>query len=332
MLSRLPHEVRLDIFHRVFAYSFGREVLRVVDTAEGIAYRFTCEWSERRRAGALSLLDDAVMGQGVAAAAAEALYRSDVTFGVDAKILLTFLQSCPFSRAVQPGKYIKRLHLYMDEDPNFVGDGKDGQGLRKADWVDLESGPTDYRITRSGSRTVLMRQCWRAILNMPKLNGFEFWIMPSQGKISTWNLWRWEIRDIVPMHFRLFCRHIDATINLRTWEPYREPKDNKYKKWLYRIHHPDPDDDGFYESHVDLSPCIPYKWAEPTDDERSVAEDTPEPGDSPDNRYGVLDCFNVHAILNYDALQDLRDRLVVDKSTFTRSSSYADMLLSPSRL
>ena len=83
---------------------------------------------------------------------------------------------------------------------------------------------------------MLMRQCWKAILNMLKLNGFDFWIMPSQGKTSTWNIARREVRDVIPMHFRLFCRHIDATIHLCTWEACHEPNDNEYKIawWTFR--------------------------------------------------------------------------------------------------
>lgn len=36
---------------------------------------------------------------------------------------------------------MKGLHRYMDIETSFVGDGKDGQVLPKADWIDLGPGP-----------------------------------------------------------------------------------------------------------------------------------------------------------------------------------------------
>lgn len=35
---------------------------------------------------------------------------------------------------------MKGLHLCMGIETSFVGDGKDGQVLPKADWIDLEPG------------------------------------------------------------------------------------------------------------------------------------------------------------------------------------------------
>ena len=197
----------------------------------------------------------------------------------------------------------------MDEDPKFIGDGKDGQALRKADWVDLVPNVGDKRITRSGHRTQLMRQCWRAILNMPKLSRFEFWIMPSQGKSSAGDIQRWEIRDIIPMHFRLFCNHVDTHIYLRTWEAHRKPT-NEYERWLAKIKDHVDDDDGFHESALDLSSCIPYEWGVPADYRRLLAENIlARP------TYGRIDFLKSQEIRSYNALLRLLDRMMADKST-----------------
>jgi hypothetical protein len=69
-----------------------------------------------------------------AAEAAEALYMSDYMFQVNAEHLPEFLVQCLFSRAINPGEFIATLNINMDEDVNFIGDGPDHQGLRKADW------------------------------------------------------------------------------------------------------------------------------------------------------------------------------------------------------
>ena len=308
MLSRFPQEVRLEIFHIVFAkYRRGQIAVRVEETAERFTYKFTCEHDERNYAGAISCLNAAIVGEGVAAAASEALYKSDIAFAVAAKTLCTFLQSCPFLPVVKPGRYIKNLHFYMDEDPNFVGDGKDGQALRKTDWVDLGPHFGNDRVTRSGHRTHLMRQCWRAILKIPRLRWFEFWIMPSQGKVCNDDIKRFEIRDIIPTHFRLNRKRIHISINLRTWESYQG-----YKEWLEDLglkdRHVVVDDDGFYETSLDLSPSVPYKWREPID-ERILAENMLGPLTS----YGTVDCFEHQRVRHYDALQNLLHRMHADK-------------------
>ena len=324
MLSRLPHEVRLQIFHCVFKSGYEyQEVIRVEDTAEGITYKFTNGVHRRTLSGAISCIDAAIVGEGIAAAAAEALYQSQFHFAVDAKVLCAFLRSCPLSLLVEPGKYIKKLHLYMDEDPKFIGDGKDGHALRKADWVDLVPDASDDRVTRLGHRTQRMRQCWRAILLMPKLEWFEFWIMPSQGKVSANDIQRWEIRDIIPTHFRLCRKRVCTSIYLRTWENHRKPMndlDYVLDTWEY-LSDPNsvqqPDDDGFYESYLDLDSCVPFHWREPADDERILAENasarqdrwTLPPWD------GSHDSLKCHRVPNYEAMCELKDRLIADKST-----------------
>ena len=309
MLSRLPHEIRLNIFHIVFADFRGRGLIRVEDTVEGIRFKFKEKYDNDRCAGAVACLNPTVMGEGVAAAAAEALYQSDLTFGVDANILCTFLQSCPLSNAVQPGRYIKKISFYMDEDPNFIGDGKTGQDLRKADWVDLVPGPGDDRTTRSTKRTQSMRQCWRVILNMPRLHQFEFLIMPSQGKASADDIQSFEIRDILPMHFRLFCRNIDTEIYLRTWELHENTLDQVLD--LPHVQYGE-----VYESTLYMGSCIPYGWAKPTAMEYAKAESIAARlgSRSPTNRSDQYDFFELRAVRNYDALRHYHRRLVADKS------------------
>ena len=312
MLSRLPHEVRLTIFHNVFAGFRYRDVVRVEDTAEGIRFKFEEKRLDDSYAGAISCLDATIVGEGVAAAAAEALYQSDFTFGVDANILCTFLQSCPLSNAVQPGRYIKNLYFYMDEDPNFIGDGRTGQDLRKADWVDLIPGPGDDRTTRSTKRTQIMRQCWRAILNMPRLRLFEFLIMPSQGKASVTDIKRFEIRDIIPMHYRLFCRGVDPKIFLRTWEVSK----NTLQDGFAVLEHPDAQYGKVYESLLKISSCVPYMWKKPTAEQRAQAEAIAARlgGWSSANWPDRYNSLQVQAVRNYDALRHYHRRLVADKS------------------
>ena len=83
------------------------------DTAQGITYQFTKENDEREYGGAVSCLYGSILGEAVAAAAAEAFYKSSFAFRVDAKALCTFLRSCPLSLTVVPGKYIARLFGWM---------------------------------------------------------------------------------------------------------------------------------------------------------------------------------------------------------------------------
>ena len=69
MLSRLPHEVRLKIFHSVFTKFWRcRLVIKVEETAEGIMYKFTSKNDERDYAGAIFCLDADIVGQSVTAA------------------------------------------------------------------------------------------------------------------------------------------------------------------------------------------------------------------------------------------------------------------------
>ncbi len=300
------------------------------DTAEGITYKFIEKLYDRECAGLLSCLDAAIPGEAVVAAAAEALYQSGSAFAVDAEMLPTFLHNCPLSPAVKPGTYIKGLVLYMDEDSQFIGDGKDGQALRKADWVDLLSDGGDDRMTRSGHRTQLMRRCWRAILNMPKLERIVFWIMPAQGKVTVSDIQHWEIRDIIPTIFRLTRKRVHVRVYLRTWEVAQESIsdiDSPFRVIGEKSYY-DVDNNGVYHEsgHFDLNLCIPDKWSKPTDSDRSLAwalsaRRTLFPWD------GTCLSFKCQRVRYYDALRELTDRLTADKSMSDIHSFFNDMVL-----
>ena len=216
----------------------------------------------------------------------------------------------------------------MDEDPNFIGDGSNGQALRKADWINLESSVGDDRTTRSVPRTQLMRQCWRAILNIPRLENFIFWIMPSQGKESENDVERWEIRDIIPTHFRLSCRGIATSIYLRTWED-EDSVDGLSKILDPDYEKPNVDENGLYESSKWISHCIPYRWSEPTAHMRAQADAALAHDPS---RRPFPEADEVHIIRNYDAFRNLADRLKSDKSIFMIDSSESRSLLIDIRL
>ena len=315
IISRFPHEIRLIIFHSLFANLSPQEVIKVENSAGGVRVDFHEMSNTSGYAGALACLDAAMLGKGVADAAAEALYKSKATFAVEADVLCAFLQRCPISKAVEPGRYIKKLEFYMDEDPNFVGDGKSGQDLRKADWVGLVPGPGDERATRSTKRAQLMRQCWRAILNMPRLQKFEFWIKPDQGK--TLSSQRFEIRDIIPMHFRLHCKGINAKIFLRTLEAFKKVLDQTVDPKI--LNHRFAQYDNFRASLMDISSCIPYRWTPPTPEKRAQAESIaarPPHSWFPFYRVTLRDSLRLQAVRNYDALVLYQRRLVADKSLY----------------
>lgn len=257
MLSRFPHEVRLKIFHFVFDFDVAtvslssRKVMRVEETPEGFTYRFTHEDDERCYAGAIFCTNAAIVGEGVAAAAAEALYKSHMIFAVDAKLLCSFMQSCPLSHSVEPGRYIRNLHIYKDADPLIIGDGEHGH------------------------QDQLIRHCWRAILNMPKLGQFESWIKLSKSRFSPHHIKRTEIRHIIPTNYRPIRIRAHTSIRLRAWELHDHPPD-RYERLLYELvevsHVDDDDDDGFDEPYADFSTCNPYRWGNP-EDQRVLNDD-----------------------------------------------------------
>ena len=329
MLSRLPHELLLNIFHLVYfdpwfgiVARLGDLVLRLEDTAIGIRVNFSNSYDEKIYAGALSCLDAAVFGEGVAAAAAEALYRSEFTFSVRANILPIFLQNCPLSKTVRPGRYIRKLNLDLTKDPNFIGAGKTGQDLRKADCVDLVPGSGDDSTTGSTKHTQLMRKCWRAILNMPRLQKFDFFIMISQDPALRRVIQRFEIRDIIPTHYRLFWRNIHARIYFQL--PHAKgplvPLGGN-TAWMVPPGHFQFGRGGFFGSYVDMTCCIPPRWAKPTAQLRAEAKITAA-------RFGgTLDhgCperaarERLHAVHVYDAFRDYHRRLAADEGRYLSS-------------
>jgi hypothetical protein len=58
-------------------------------------------------------------GWSIAAEAAEAFYRSEHRFRIDAGLLLGFLAKCPSSQGVRPGSLIRKILLNIDEDAHL---------------------------------------------------------------------------------------------------------------------------------------------------------------------------------------------------------------------
>ena len=257
LLRALPHEIRLAIFESVFQGLFlGRAIVEVRNVAGKTSLSMADKHDASEYSGAMSFLDTSVVGRTIATAAAEALYRSQFMFAIDAETLPDFLELCPLSRTVRPAQYIRRINLYMDEAPNFVGEKEIyGQMLREADWVDLDSDDPDTKLTRSNRRTYVMRKCWKSLLKMLKLKRLEFWIMPAQGKVSLQQAQRCEVRDILPTYFRLCLKSVDTYLYVRTWE--QDERENEIE-W-FRTRKRGLTRNGFFESHVDLSMCFPFR-------------------------------------------------------------------------
>jgi hypothetical protein len=91
-------------------------------------------------------------------------------------LLLEFLSKCPFAQDVRPGSLIRKILLNIDEDAHLIGEGRDKQGLQRAN-----KGESEYqRQPRRTQRNVLMRKCWKALLTMPHLRSLEVHIMPVE--------------------------------------------------------------------------------------------------------------------------------------------------------
>lgn len=206
--------------------------------------------------------------------------------------------------------------MFIDEEPSFAGDGSDGQRLHKADWVDLDDDWVRDIATRAGSRTRLMRQCQKYLLKMPQLQRIYFWITPAQGKVSQPAIQRWEVRDLLPTVFGLWCRGVNTYVYLRTWKTYKEPEDS-FGRFLHgRVV---PDESGLCETLVDLEQCIPFthvNWRIPTEEDRveAAAIRTRQEHWSLPNYSGCPDSSRCHKVTNYDAVQELIKRLEADKS------------------
>lgn len=140
--------------------------------------------------------------------------------------------------------------------------------------------------------------------------------MPKQGMVPEQDIQRWEIRDIIPTHVRLFCKRVLTSVRLRTREHHlrvTRTLDWYFDRWDGRIV---VDDDGFYESYMCLDAYIPYDWRKLNDKARVLAESILA-GEDP---LGSPSSFHRHQVLNYDALRDLLARMHADKDyEFTRN-------------
>ena len=158
---------------------------------------------------------DSPVGWSIAAEAAEALYRSEHRFRIDAGLLLGFLAKCPSFQGARPGSLIRKILLNIDEDAHFIGEGRDKQGLRRADWVILDEGESGYQRQPRSQRNMLMQKCWKALLTMPHLRSLEVHIMPVEGLLPVREVKYFEVRDIAPSVFRLWAKGSFHPIPLR---------------------------------------------------------------------------------------------------------------------
>jgi hypothetical protein len=312
MLGQLPCELRLYVFKIVLCdATFGRGLVHVTRNGVMFHFGFTDDYLRNEFGDAISCLEARSVGQKTAAAVIEALCRSEFVFTVPAEYVPEFLSLCPLSHTVEPGRLIKRLRVFIDEEPNFAGDGSDGPRLRKADWVDLDDDWVRDIATRAGSRTRLMRQCSRCLLKMPQLQRIHFWITPAQGKASQAAIQRWEVRDLLPTIFRLWCRSVNTYVYLRTWETYKEPEDSCSWFLQGRVV---VDESGLCETLVDLEHGIPFthaNWRIPTKEDRveATAIRARQEHWSLPNYSGRPDSSRYHKVTNYDTVQELIKRL-----------------------
>ena len=208
-LRHLPAELRLVIFCFVFDESFGRIHWIWLDRISGRL--------EFRESDALQrtypYLDSRLVGLDVATEAAEAFYRSGICLYSGLGQLLDTLEHCPLSSNATPGRFITRLKLSIDEDVEYTGDDFGRHSLRKADWVLLDDQDNE-RMLRP-RRSQLMRCCSKAVLKMPKLKTFYLCIVPADKWKSKDKLSLCEMRDCVPIMFRLRARGINSGASLR---------------------------------------------------------------------------------------------------------------------
>lgn len=325
MLDRLPYELRLEIFRHVFPSKFDFEcpVLHIKHLRHKTSFQFDPQYRHfvKQYGGLLSCMTAKLFDPQTTSAAFEALYRSNLKFAIETNFMPQFLWECPFRTNLRPGRYIMNVVLYMDEEPNFEGDGRGGLNLRKADWVDSdEEGSPPRKTPKTTPRTHLMRRCWQTLLRMPELSYLQLSILPSQGKVSRTAIKSWELRDVVPTCGRLRRKGVTVLAYLRTWEEYHRPqclitREACGKNWSF-------EEDGRYESHIDLTPCLPfpprfyaYNQKEREED-RVAAEFVQTHGlffDVP--KYSSIpSCSRFHKVTNEAALLELVDRLEADKN------------------
>lgn len=302
MLHLLPPELRLEVLQYVFFQHPGRGIIKIDKVDENFNVRYKRDALQARYKGAMTLLDKNVVGQDIANAATEALYRSESMFELDAVNVPGFFKACPLSRPIRPGQLIEKLIVKMDEGPRFIGDRWNAMELRMADWIDLEQGDDEFncqRVLRSGHRTHLMRSCWRSPAQTPKLKRLEVRVMPARGKVSKKEIYTWMMKDILPPCYQL-SQMVQLKLYLRTWE---KPPASGEK---YDPLDGDCDDDDRYENYIDFTQCI--HWEE-FENERRISSAIIPGYDrgwatSPDPRLR-----SYHRIQNRDAIQDLMKRI-----------------------
>ena len=195
-------------------------------------------------------LDSRLVGLDVATEAAEAFYQSGILLYSSLGQLLDILEHCPLSSNATPGRFVTYLRLSVDEDVEYTGDNFGRHSLRKADWVLLDDQDNE-RILRP-RRSQLMRRCSKAVLKIPKLKTFRLRIVPADEWKSKVELSLWEMRDIVPIIFRLRARGIDAGVSLRVMSPFIGNPNGKIKKV-----HP-VNKMRYMSSALNVSMCFPF--------------------------------------------------------------------------
>lgn len=158
-------------------------------------------------------MDSRLVVLDVATEAAEALYRNGIHLYSGLGQLLNILEHCPLSSNATPGRFITCLRLSIDEDVEYTGDNIGRHSLRKADWVLLDDQDNE-RMLRP-RRSQLMRRFSKVVLKMPRLKIFRLVIVPADERKSKDKLSLWEMRDCVPIIFRLRARGINASVFLR---------------------------------------------------------------------------------------------------------------------
>ncbi|KAL9621382.1 MAG: hypothetical protein Q9160_004142 [Pyrenula sp. 1 TL-2023] len=324
MLDQLPYEIRVEIFQHAFPEKHGFEcpVLHVKKSERKPSFQWLLQ---RRRfvkpyGGLLFCLTADIFDRYTATAALEALYRSNFKFSIDADLIPDFLWKCSLGTDLRAGRFVSNIIVHMDEDPRFSGDGKEGVNLRKADWVDSdEEGSLPRKTPNITPRTYVMRKCWQALLRMPELLYLQISILPSQGKVSRTEIKSWELRDVVPTCARLRGRGVTVCAYLRTWEQFHQPQclvtqQECQQNWSF-------ESDGRYESHIDLTPCLPFPprlYAhnqKEMEEDRVAAEFVMEHGltfDVP--KYSSIPSSSrFHKVTNEAAVLELVDRLEADK-------------------
>jgi len=235
-LRRLPAELRSVIFRFVFDENFGGNHWIELGQISGRLEFRESEALQRT----YPYLDSRLVGLDVATEAAEAFYRSGIHLYSSLGQLLDILEHCPLSSNVTPGRFITCLRLSIDEDVKYTGDIIGRRSLRKADWVLLDD-QDDERMLRP-RRPQLMRRCSKVVLKMPKLKIFRLFIVPADEWKPKDRLEFWEMRDCVPIIFRLRARGINASVSLgvtiKNLNEIRDMSSTVDVSMCFPFHHP----------------------------------------------------------------------------------------------